>query len=71
MTAKRKTRIAYYEGAIDALEQHLKTTESGLRSLTDVSADKIDELVAAVRKDHKKLVAKISQRAAVEQRGGA
>ena len=68
MTGKHSARADYFEGAKAALDEHLQSTEQGLRSLTGVSAEKIDKLVATVRKDHRKLVAKISQRAAAEAR---
>ena len=68
MVGKRKTRMAYFEGAKQALEEHFRATETGPQALKGVSGEKLDKLLASVRKDHDKLVAKIAQRAAAEDR---
>jgi hypothetical protein len=66
MAGKRKARIAYYEGVKEALAEHMRTTETGIRDLPRLSATEKDKLVASVRKHHAKLLKQVDQNLAIE-----
>jgi hypothetical protein len=66
MAGKRKARIAYYEGVKEALADHMRTTETGIRNLPRLTAIEKDKLIASVRKHHVKLLEQVDQNLAIE-----
>jgi hypothetical protein len=61
MVGKRESRIAYYEGVKEALAEHLRATEEGIRRLPQLSNPQKEKLLEAVRKDHRKLLKRVDQ----------
>ena len=65
MAGKRKARIAYYEGVKNALEDHIRKTEEGIRGLPRLSEEQKKKLVSSVRKHHRKLVKQVDLNMAI------
>jgi hypothetical protein len=68
MSAKRKARLAYYEGIKDAMVENLAVTEQGLRDLEGMSEAKVEKIVASLRKLHEKLMKQIDRQILNETR---
>src|SRR5579864_7885795 len=67
MTTKRAAHAAHFEGIKDAMDKHMAATEAGLRTLPGMATEKVDKIVASVRKQHDKLVQQIDQQIAVAE----
>jgi hypothetical protein len=67
MAGKRKARIAYYEDVKEALADHMRTTETGIRVLPGLTDVQKDKLVASVRKDYARLVKQVDQNLVIAQ----
>lgn len=61
MNNKRDARLNYYEGIRQAMMEHIKTTEEGIRNLEGVKSSKIEKLVADIHKEHEKLLKRIDR----------
>lgn len=61
MNSKREARLKYYEGVKEATLQHMQATEESLRKLQGVTPEKIETLVADLKKQHKKLLKRIDR----------
>ncbi len=61
---KSEMRLAYLHGIKDALNEHMMTTEAGMRALPEIKEKQVDAIVASVRKRHDKLVERIDRQIA-------
>ncbi len=66
MVDKREARLLYYRGVRDALVEHVRKTEDGLRALTGIEPGDAKKLISAVQKRHDKLLQKIDTKIAAE-----
>ena len=66
MVNKRDASLLYYRGVRDAMAEHVRKTEDGLRALTGVEAGDAERLISAVQKRHDKLLQKIDGKIAAE-----
>jgi hypothetical protein len=53
--------MQYYEGVREAMLEHVRTTEEGIRKLEGVEPAKIEKLVADVHKRHEKLLKRVDR----------
>jgi hypothetical protein len=67
MSSKRDARVDYYRGVRDALNEHMATTEMGLRQLSGLSDAEKDKIVASVRKRHERLLKEVDRKLAEQQ----
>jgi len=66
MVNKRDARLLYYRGIREAMVEHVKKTEDGLRAVTGLEPGDAKKLISAVQKRHAKLLQKIDSKIAAE-----